>query len=433
VDSGGNNVIVGTAADDAWLSGTNGMNDAIQGLEGDDTLQGCGGDDALHGGPRADTLYGDVGNDLLDGGEGNDYLAAWSGDDRLYGGPGDDALSGELGSDALIGGPGDDWLAGGAGDDTYHFGPGAGEDRITELDSAAGNHDVIQMASGVLPDDVTITREGDHLVLGLGPDQLTVEQYFVQWSTAYRVEEIRFADGTVWTPATINERLGLGITLTGTDGDDTLTGGGGHDALFGGLGNDNLAGAEGNDQLDGGDDDDQLTGGAGLDELSGGQGSDLLDGGTGNDALFGGEGGDTYVFARGMGQDVIVDYDATRGIVDVLQMAQDIAPADVRAYRLDNDLMLVLNGTMDQVRVQGYFTADDPNYAVEEIRFQDGTIWTRPMLQASVQSLTGTEWGEELIGGPSSEGIAGLAGDDTLRGGSGDDYLDGGLVLLRHV
>lgn len=68
-----------------------------------------------------------------------------------------------------------------------------------------------------------------------------------------------------------------GITVRGTEGNDTLTG------------------TAGNDTLDGRGGNDVLLGGAGNDYLIGGAGDDLLDGGTGYDQMDGGAGNDTYV------------------------------------------------------------------------------------------------------------------------------------------
>ncbi|MBT6139724.1 MAG: hypothetical protein HOH65_19800, partial [Rhodospirillaceae bacterium] len=79
-------------------------------------------------------------------------------------------------------------------------------------------------------------------------------------------------------------------TLTGTDGADTIDGLAGSDLLLGGGGDDELRGAGG---------------------MAGSQnespGADTLSGGTGADILRGGGGDDVYQFARGDGNDTIID------------------------------------------------------------------------------------------------------------------------------
>lgn len=97
----------------------------------------------------------------------------------------------------------------------------------------------------------------------------------------------------------------IGITLTGSDGDqwvtgsvfaDYIEGGAGDDWLFGGAGDDSLFGGEGHDAVYGGDGNDQLIGGAGNEQISGGAGDDLLFGGAGSDMMLGGAGNDTFVY-----------------------------------------------------------------------------------------------------------------------------------------
>jgi hypothetical protein len=103
--------------------------------------------------------------------------------------------------------------------------------------------------------------------------------------------------------------------LHGGDGDDVLGGGAGDDLVEGADGDDRLNGGRGDDALAGGRGDDDLGGGRGRDRLEGGAGDDLLDGGRGGDRLEGGAGHDTYEFARGDGDDVVVDADGRGEIV----------------------------------------------------------------------------------------------------------------------
>ncbi|WP_369690639.1 calcium-binding protein, partial [Pseudomonas indica] len=170
-------------------------------------------------------------------------------------------------------------------------------------------------------------------------------------SSGYRLEEIRFADGTTWTIAQVkamalqstdgNDALwgyatddtlrgGLGNdTLFGQAGQDVLEGGAGNDTLYGEDGNDSLQGGEGSDLLYGGNGNDLLQGDVGNDTLYGGNGNDILEGGVGNDYLVGDAGSDVYRFNRGWGQDSINNYDTSAGKVDAIAFGEDIAPSDI--------------------------------------------------------------------------------------------------------
>ncbi len=97
----------------------------FDGSPGDDaiilTIAG-GGQHEIHGGDGRDILGGNADIDLLDGGAGNDFLYARDADDRLYGWEGNDELNGDSGNDYFVGGTGNDALNGGSGNnDTADF------------------------------------------------------------------------------------------------------------------------------------------------------------------------------------------------------------------------------------------------------------------------------------------------------------------------
>ncbi|NGZ98294.1 MAG: hypothetical protein CV089_19580 [Nitrospira sp. WS110] len=201
---------------------------------------------------RGFDLAGTDEDDHIDGTAIGDRIRAGGGSDVLRGGMGDDQLDGEASNDRLLGGQ---------GNDTYLFGPGSGRDTIVEVQ---GSQDVIRMAPGVAPSDVVVTRQNNDLVVSLngGADQLTVSLYFL--ASPLQIEQIQFADGTVWEAAAIQERLRP--TITGTADDDTLVGTEENDRFLGLSGDDQLAGLAGNDELDGGRGADRLTGGSGDDQ-----------------------------------------------------------------------------------------------------------------------------------------------------------------------
>ena len=218
--------------------------------------------------------------------------------------------------------------------------------------------------------------------------------------------------------------LGAAAT-TGTSADDiwygdasanTFNGGEGADTLLGGLGNDSLQGGAGNDNLAGGD---------GSDTLSGGAGNDTLSGGLGNDTLSGGAGADVYLFNRGGGQDTIDNYDADAlgTNADTLRFGAGIAPADVRATRLYDDLVLSVAGSTDSVTVKYYFnTSATTPYALENIAFANGVVWN--IASVKLNLLTGTAGNDNIQGYASADTLSGGLGNDTLSGGAGADvYL----------
>ncbi|MEW6707738.1 MAG: calcium-binding protein, partial [Pseudomonadota bacterium] len=391
-----------------------------------------------------------------------------SGDDVVNGGDGNDQVYGDAGNDRLTGGAGTDNLNGGTGNDTYVFGRGWGQDVINSYDATAGKTDVIEFAVDIAPADIKATRSGDDLILSLAgsTDKVTVSSYFQQdGSGAYKVEQIRFADGTSWDVNTVKTLVMQGSsgadTLYGYVTDDTLDAGEGNDSLYGRAGNDTLGGGGGNDWVYGEDGNDTLDGGAGTDYVYGGSGDDVVNGGDGNDQVYGdagndrltggagtdnlngGTGNDTYLFGRGWGQDTINNYDATAGKTDAIEFAADIAPADIRVTRNGDSLILCLVGSTDKITVSSYFHQDGASaYKVEQIRFADGTSWDVNTVKTLVMQgssgadtlygyatddvLDAAEGNDYLYGKAGNDTLSGAAGDDWVYGDDGNDAVDGG-------
>jgi Ca2+-binding RTX toxin-like protein len=402
---------------------------------------------SVSGTAKADILLGQSANDYLSGGDGNDILDGGTGNDTLSGGAGDDVLDGGLGNDVL---------SGNAGNDIYKFGRGSGQDTIQAYDPTAGKLDIVQLSADVLPGDVSLRRNNSNLILSIAgtTDTLTFNSFFTNDANDgngyYRVEQIQFANGTVWDVAAIKAMVQVGTdaaqtlygyatndTLAGLGGNDSLYGYGGDDVLEGGDGADFLAGDVGNDTLLGGADNDTLNGdngndildgGTGNDTLSGGAGDDVLDGGLGNDVLSGNAGNDIYKFGRGSGQDTIQAYDPTAGKLDIVQLSADVLPGDVSLRRNNSNLILSIAGTTDTLTFNSFFTndANDGNgyYRVEQIQFANGTVWDVAAIKAMVQ--VGTDAAQTLYGYATNDTLAGLGGNDSLYGYGGDDVLEGG-------
>ncbi|MEW6248539.1 MAG: calcium-binding protein [Nitrospirota bacterium] len=293
----------------------------------------------------------------------------------------------------------------------YRFGRGSGQDTILDFDFTSDQAtDRIELGADVLPSDLTVSRVGDDWVLRISgtSDRLTVQSHFASVLVrpsfsfsgitvpAYRIEQVQFADGTLWDAAAINNQVG---EITGTEASDFLQGNANDNPILG-LGGD--------------------------DTLHGQQGADVLDGGAGDDTLFGGLGADTYLFGRGSGHDTVYDDNFSGAEIDTVRLAADITPDDVTLQANgENGLVLGLTGTTDQLTLR--FFLDGPVYEMEQLAFADGTTWDPAAMRARATglSLTGTEEADFLPGTVLSDVLVGLGGDDFLDGREGDDTLRG--------
>jgi Ca2+-binding RTX toxin-like protein len=373
----GNDVLTGGAGDD-WLSGGTGS-DALNGGAGDDTLLidaedlqaklngGAGFDIAVVTGPAGVTLdLGPANLEAAIGGTGNDVLSN-SGYGRviLAGGAGNDILTGGRGDDVLEGGAGNDQLSDLAdGSDTYLFSRGDGQDTIEDKSFSGADKLVLQ---NINSGECTFARKGSDLTLMFGQgDQITVRNYY-DASNSYRIERVEFSDGVVWTA----RELAI-VLVQGTSGNDSL----------------------GSTQL---------------------QERDIYAGGKGNDTFtdtFGGN--DTYIFARGDGQDTIMD--EAMGANDDRIVLQNISSTEALLSRAGQDLILGL-GQSDQIMVRNYFSSFGWN-KVEHVEFADGVVWDGVQLNAA--AIRGTAGNDSLSGGNLSE-------SNTYIGGKGNDTFTDSL------
>ncbi len=403
-----------------------------EGTAGNDALTGTAGNDVIHAGDGADWVWGNAGNDQLFGEAGNDNLDGGDGDDLLDGGVGTDTLIGGAGNDTLTGG---ERMSGGEGSDTY---------AVTTWPTSAlaiietSGHDVLTLPGTVAASDLKadVSLANDALSLRMGSGEILIEGYFAS-QAADSVEEIRFADGTVWSRADVFARLpsarlsdaddsavygfrwndsldGLGGNdrLDGRLGDDTLFGGAGRDTLYGSQGHDVLSGGAGDDTVYGdfgsstssNDGNDLLSGDEGKDELYGGGGSDTLDGGAGSDRIEGGDGDDRYRFDRNSGRDLL--YDSAGN--DRLEFGATVMPSSVTLLRDGTDLLVALDQTVAQTRVRGHFAS--ASNTLESISFADGTIWDAAAIAS--RTVTGA-----------ANAMTGTAGNDTFVVDNTDDTI----------
>ena len=287
--------------------------------------------------------------------------------------------------------------------------------------------------------------------------------------------------------------------LYGGAGNDTLTGGSvtDGDILEGGTGEDRLKGGSyaKNASLDGGADNDVVTGGykstastlrggQGEDTLTSGEGSEnttlfggldndelssgdyakntTLIGGLGDDSLTGNEYDDTYLFSLGDGQDTIYEswngrVNGSAAPIDKLIFGYGIDAADISVSREGYDLTLSHSNGLDQITVAGWFLStfgnelDDKEYKLEQIVFNDGTVWqgqdltTQLLIQTGQDDVNDTLNGLDKgtikrvnIGAINEKWVLDSSPDDAdnysivynaneLHGGSGNDILTGGI------
>ena len=413
--------------------------DTLTGDAGANGLDGGGGGDALAGGDGDDTYFVDAGDvvtedadsgidtivttlasyalganveALVHAGPGNFTGTGNALDNLIRGGEGDDDLAGGDGGDVFEATGGLDLIDGGNGVDTIRF-AGSLYYRSFSLDGAIAtvvaegtmqltgveyyyfetegqsytiDELVLLSVSGTADNDALLAGNGlNNWIYGLGGDDML-------WGkTGNDVLDGGDGDDVAYYAGSsddfmiyMNEYGGVGVgDLIGPEGWDTLTG---VESLFfagdnvtvdvidiparGTSGNDSIIGSSRPDLLLGLDGNDSLDGLGGGDTLYGGLGNDQYLAGAGDDAMSDDGGDDGYVYALGDGDDGIFDAAGT----DYLAFGAGIAPGDVTVTVLEDDsYLLSLAGASGSVTLWG---AAEEDHAIEEVRFDDETVWT---------------------------------------------------------
>ncbi|MDQ0474839.1 beta strand repeat-containing protein, partial [Labrys wisconsinensis] len=288
---------------------------------------------------------------------------------------GRDSLSGDAGANVLAGGAGDDLLSGGKGADTYVFNLGDGKDIIRE-ELITQDRNIIQLGTGIAPTNVLVVQSaggGDFVLrIGSGGDELTLQNRLITASAS--LDEVHFADGTVWTMRDL-----LARSSAPTSGDQTIYG-----DIF----------------------------------------ANEIGGGAGNDLLIGKAGEDIYRFNLGDGRDTIRDGGLSTEI-DTLVFGPNIQAAAVTVVANGDSIELRVNAS-DIVVLEN--AVKGVRFSADAVRFADGTLWSYDDLLAKIglhgQTITGTSAAETLTGTALADVIDGRGGADQLNGGEGGDtYL----------
>lgn len=113
----------------------------------------------------------------------------------IAGTTGNDVLRGTNIHDRFEGGAGNDVLTGGAGSDTYYFNASDGIDTINDFAEFGEINRIV--LRDYLETDVAGSREGGYVVLRADGSS---DELRIRWDdeTGFGVDEVRFADGTVW-------------------------------------------------------------------------------------------------------------------------------------------------------------------------------------------------------------------------------------------
>ncbi|NHZ83454.1 hypothetical protein F2P44_29930 [Massilia sp. CCM 8695] len=179
-----------------------------------------------------------------------------------------------------------------------------------------------------------------------------------------------------------------------------------------------------------------MQGQAGADKLFGMGGNDTLDGGAGNDVMDGGLGNDVYLFGRGDGRDIVYGSGVRPiGEINTLRFKPGVLPTDIGFDMSGTSLLININGTSDQFRVDGFLYGDTTSNTanpLQQIAFADGTTWNLAAITAALYAGTagadtrnGTYLDDKISGLAGNDALSGKAGNDLLNGGSGDDWLSG--------
>ncbi len=300
--------------------------------------------------------------------------------------PDDEQIIGTAFADAIRGAGGNDTINGKGGGDTYLYGLGDGDDLITE-ESSTGTSDIdrLVLGAGIDSDAAIVTRPSsgniDDLILGFDDNSGSVTLRRQIWGSGYGIEQVVFADGTVWTADDLKIKY---LQAAGTAGDDTI-----------------LAFDER---------DDTVNAGAGMDYVYGMGGNDVISGGAGRDFLYGNTGSDVYLYSIGCEDDVIIDLSSTTTDVDVLRFGPDLKVADIIVTSFSSTsttATISFAGYDGEITLYNQFLSG-PGEGIERFEFSDGTTWTNDDLRQFFLNHLGN------------------SGPDTLTGTAGDDVLDGG-------
>jgi Ca2+-binding RTX toxin-like protein len=259
---------------------------------------------------------------------------------------------------------------------------------------------------------------------GAGTDTLTLSTAATATMTALVTgfEKINFAADIAATITTVDANVASGVTFT-VDGAALITA---NALTFNGA-----AELDGKFSITGGAAADVLTGGALADTISGGLGADTITGSGGADSLTGGVGADVFVYtsasvahSTGSAADTITDFATTSDKISVtLNYSAVSAAVDV------NTALVASVGDLSAKR--GEFVYDstastlsinvnnDNLVTTQDIKINVGTVASGDL----IFNITGSAFGDVIVGGVGADTISGGGGADNITGGAGGDAI----------
>ncbi|MBE8952002.1 MAG: hypothetical protein SR1Q7_02520 [Quinella sp. 1Q7] len=379
------------------------------------------------------------------------HITGTAEDDYIDGGAAADKLFGGDGNDTLVGGAGNDSLYGGAGADVFLYKSGDGNDFIYNYES----EDVIQITSGTIKSAVV---SGTNYIFTIGKQKITV----VDAADKY-IHVVDAAGNDLWYPDPPPSAISIsGKKITITEGyfedsfdvntDVRVAKVAQTATVIDASAVDHAIAITGNKKAN------TITGSAEDDTITGGKGADVLTGGAG---------ADVFVYAKGDGNDKILDFTNE----DTFQLAAGTSitsgkrSGDNFIFTIGSNKVTIVGGAEKYIRVvdangNEKWYANTPSDSVEvsgkkvtltdsfadnsfDVNNYDGitskvaaaitTIDASEVDHAltitgnkKANSITGTDEDDYIDGGAGADKLFGDDGNDTLVGGKGNDILTGG-------
>ena len=369
-------VIIDDAGFASVLTGVNGEDDSISGLDLNDTLVATTGNDTLNGGTGDDVAdYSNLGAGialLTQGQIAKDFVFSMGGD----------TVSGTSGTDLIL-----------------------------DIEEIIGDPTQTNIIDGVASGDLLSNGNNAAFNVNLENNSFIVAPFTTN----------------SFFPAPITFAISNFNDVRGTNRDDVIIGDDSANILDGADGADFIQGRSGRDLLDGGDGSDTLFGNKGLDTILGSSGSDNINGGGGRDTLdYSDFEGDVVLKSVG----VIDKFAGTAFVFDGSDTIESIETIVGNA-----DFINVIDGT-DGAAGNGSFVIDLAANSLV-VNIDTTTPGVPPSISFEVFNfidVVGTVNDDVITGDDQDNFIFGSEGNDTIQGGTGPDtadYEDLGAIVLN--